>query len=127
MKKITAIILLVLVCISFSACFGPKNYPGEAAFSWESEDGRIIFWFPAEAGLGKSEGQLRINDTEATDISLEWSGTKGKVEAKTASGALIFRADTVTDADSRTCLFKVTYKSGLFDIPDEISFHEKKN
>ena len=52
MKKLIAIVMVLLsLCFVLTACYG-KNYPGAAKSKyWVSEDETIMFYFPAEAEL----------------------------------------------------------------------------
>ena len=120
-------LILITLCLTMTGCLG-KNYPGNAKSKyWLSSDNTMIFWFPAEAGHGKAEGDLKLNNGETISLILEWNTKNGIVEVKTAGYEKIFTAETTTNHDNLTCTFKVTSVEEGYSIPSEITFHWHQN
>ena len=123
MKKVTALILVVLsLCFTLTACFG-KNYPGNVKPKyWVSEDRSLLFWFPAEAGHGNAAGDYIINEETRMDLILDWDTRRGVVEVKTAGYEPVFTANTTTNAAELTCTFEITFQADGYHFPDELVF-----
>lgn len=127
MKKLIAIVLVLLsLCFVLTACYG-KNYPGatEARY-WVSEDETIMFYFPAEAGHGNAAGEYVADDNTKIDLILDWDTRSGTVEVKTAGYEKIFTAKTTTDEVGLTCTFEITSQEAGYNFPSTIVFVWKK-
>lgn len=58
MKKIFCMIISLVVMITTLTSCGGTNYPGNVKPKyWLSTDNTMMFYFPAEAGRGNSEGR----------------------------------------------------------------------
>lgn len=69
MRKTVSCILLAVFCLSLAACSAPDNFPGQVKPKyWVSEDEKIIFFFPAEAGRGNAEGRMIVDEAICRDI-----------------------------------------------------------
>lgn len=124
MRKTVSCILLAVFCLSLAACSAPDNFPGQVKPKyWVSEDEKIIFFFPAEAGRGNAEGRMIVDEAICRDIILEWNGKDGTVEVMDTERTFLFRADTVTDKDDLSCTFHITSKSSKVNLPDTIMFY----
>ena len=99
MRKIILFIVTFLSCFTLFACSG-TNYPGNIkAKYWLSEDKKMMFYFPAEAGRGNAAGVYITDENKIEDLILDWDAKTGVVEVKTAGYEKIFTANTIL------CLF----------------------
>lgn len=124
--KISTLILIIIICLSAVSCAGSGNHPGLVKTKyWVSEDESIAFYFPAEAGRGKAQGQMIIGNALKTAILLEWD-KNGKVKVTDAGYTFLFSADTVTDKDNLTCTFRITEQSGRLNLEKDIVFRYRQ-
>ncbi len=120
-RNLTVVILSVLMI--FTGCSFQIDHPGLIGSRyWISDDEQMYFYFPAESGTGKAEGLIVIDHAYCSDIILEWSGKGGEVKVKNALYDLLFTADTVTNEDEQSCIFKIKPDNSGFDWPETISF-----
>lgn len=118
-------IILILV-FSASCAFGGDN-PGKIKPKyWVSDDESIAFFFPAEAGSGKAQGNMILENAVNTPLILEWD-RNGKVRVTDENKVFLFSADTVTDKEKLTCTFRITEQSSKLNLGDEIVFSYKKS
>lgn len=123
MKKLLIMMSLILSCFSLVAC-GGTNYPGNVkAKYWLSEDNKIMFWFPAEAGRGNAEGQYLIEEGIIKDLIFDFNAKTGVVEVKTSGYENIFTANTTTDEKTLICTFEIVSQEKGYNFPDTINFN----
>ena len=122
-KTFILLLALLLVSLALTSCYG-HNYPGnEKSKYWVSEDGKIIFWFSAEAGHGKAEGDYIEDENTISPLILEWNTKNGVVEVKTAGYEKIFTANTTTDPLKLICTFEIISQEEGYNFPNKIIFH----
>ncbi len=123
MRKIILFIVTFLSCFTLFACSG-TNYPGNIkAKYWLSEDKKMMFYFPAEAGRGNAAGQYLADEETIEDIILEWNAKTGVVEVMTAGYEKMFTANTVTDSENLLCTFEITSQEEGYNFSTEMIFH----
>lgn len=126
MKKLLIMMSLILSCFSLVAC-GGTNYPGNVkAKYWLSEDNKIMFWFPAEAGRGNAEGQYLVEEGIIEDLIFDFDAKTGVVEVKTSGYENIFTANTTTDEETLVCTFEIVSQEEGYNFPDTINFNWKQ-
>ena len=126
--RLFAAVQAIVLCLAFavSCGFGGDN-PGKVKVKyWVSDDESIAFFFPAEAGIGKAQGEMIIENAVNTPLILEWD-RNGKVRVTDADKAFLFSADTVTDKEKLTCTFRITEQSSKLNLKDKIVFSYKSS
>lgn len=126
MKKIATFIILFFICFTLISC-GGTNYPGNVkAKYWLSEDNKMMFYFPAEAGRGNASGEYITDENKIEDLILEWDAKTGVVEVKTAGYEKIFTANTTTDSNNLVCTFEIISQEEGYDFPNKMLFRWKQ-
>lgn len=126
MKKIILCIIICLSCFALISC-GGTNYPGNVkAKYWLSEDNKMMFYFPAEAGRGNAAGEYITDENKIEDLILDWDAKTGVVEVKTAGYEKIFTANTTTDSNNLVCTFEITSQEEGYDFPNKMLFRWKQ-
>ena len=122
MKRISAFILICLICFTLVAC-GGTNYPGNTKSKyWLAEDNSMMFYYPAEAGRGNAEGCYLKDGKTIEYITLDWDTVSGAVEVMTDGYEKIFTANTVTDSDGLICTFEIVSQMEGYDFPTTMIF-----
>lgn len=83
----------------------------------------MMFYFPAEAGRGNAVGCYLIDGKIIDYILLEWNTKTGVVEVMTEGYEKIFIANTVTDFETLTCTFEITFQEEGYHFPIKMIFH----
>ena len=126
MKKIFCMIISLVVMITLTSC-GGTNYPGNVKPKyWLSTDNTMMFYFPAEAGRGNSEGRYLAEEGIIEDLIFEFDTKTGVVQVKTSGYVNVFSANTVTDENNLKCTFEVISQEDGYSFPETIIFNWTK-